>query len=90
MELTAEQFEQAKAIMEKTADIRKKVTLYRKGDIEMAMFRVQAMNIIQDAVIRKVTEKKRVKKINDFVEYWNDNSELGNNIQELFKAIEEG
>jgi hypothetical protein len=81
----------ADRIMAQTTDLRKTVTLYKKNDPSMAMFRITAMNNIQEFIIRKVTGLKQTKKLEKYLDYWAKDGPggIGENIIALFKAMEE-
>lgn len=89
MKLTKKQLSLAEKIINDTTNVRKKITLYKKNDAGLAMFRLTAFNNIQDAIICRVKNKPYTKRINEFLDFWADGSDLGDNIQHLFSAIKD-
>ena len=89
-EMTAAEYEVFKAIAKRTGAVRKKITLYKKNDESLALFRIQAFNHILRAMVRKVQGKRQLKKTSDWVKAWDDGSDLGNSIQDLFSQITGG
>lgn len=88
-DLTPKQLEKAEKIMEATRELRRKVTLYKKGDPNMALFRIEAMNMIQEAVLRQAVGVPYSKKLEKHIEYWELDSGIGKDITALFRGIEE-
>jgi len=89
-QLTVSERYYADRIMEQTTELRKTVTLYKKNDPAYAMFRVTAMNNIQEFIIRKVTGLKQPKKITNYIEYWEKDGPdgIGESIVKLFNAMD--
>lgn len=86
--LLPEELKQAEKIVTLTTPTRKTITLYKKNDEGLALFRVTAMNNIQELIIRKVKGLEKTKKLTNWLEFWNDGSHLGNAIQSLNEQID--
>ena len=87
--LNNKQLRKVGSIMRATTELRKRITLYKRGDGKLALFRVTAFNMVQDAVILKVLNRPWTKAITSWLDWWNDGSDLGKDIQALFQAIKE-
>lgn len=90
MNLTEKQLEKALKIMESTSVARKKVTMYKKNDTSLALFRIEACNMIEKAVICQVTNKPYPKKLKTYLTNWSIDGPggIGEDIIELFNQIE--
>lgn len=81
----------AEKIMRETEHLRKRVTLYKRNDSSLALFRTQLMNNITEFVIRKVTNKPMTKKLTSYIDYWRNDGPggIGEDIVALFDAMRE-
>ena len=78
----------AEMIIKGTESLRKKVTLYKKGDPGLARFRATAMNHIQDFIIRKVQGRNQTAALKKYLDYWREDQGIGKDIIALFDAME--
>ena len=78
----------AEQIIKGTEALRKKVTLYKKGDPGLARFRVTAMNHIQDFIVRKVQGRKQTASLKKYLDYWREDQGIGKDIIALFDGME--
>lgn len=89
--LTPAQLAAASEILKRTTSLRTPVTLYKRNDPGLALFRTQALNMFQSAVVAKVTNKPRPKRLQTWLDGWASDAPggIGEDITALFKAVEE-
>jgi hypothetical protein len=89
MNLTVDQEMFAETIVKGTKELRQEITLYKKNDPDLALFRVTAANHIQDIILARVMFKKIPAKTRKWLKYWEGDLGIGAKIHELAKAIED-
>jgi len=75
-------------IVRGTADLRKSIVMYNVYDQGLSEFRVIAFNRISDLYVAKATGQEYPIECIEWVNFWDDPSTLGKNIQELFRTID--
>lgn len=86
--LSVDQQMHAEKIIAGTKDLRQTITLYKKNDEGLALFRVQAFNHISCAILSKALGHKLPAPTKKWLKFWKNDAGIGQNITKLFDSID--